>query len=375
MDEKNIVYLWDLPADKVYVKIKDNARYEFFRVIKTKYGGSKKLSKLLKKEIDNAYIYNWRHGIRFCPLWFIKSMTYDDKVLYRLVKNNIEELKSGSNVASIKNIKFPINLSKNLARICGHLIGDGRITSFGIYKYRVYYANKSKLLVEQFKIDILETFGEVKFDEYLDRRYYVIQIKLPKIIGILLTEFLGLQSKGLKHIPKNIKNVSNELKKEFLEALFDDEGSVHIKGRKISFGMTVKNILTDVKLMLKDFGIDTSIINEKRRFGNRRPFYHITITGWWNFERFQKFVGFYHPLKYDRLNILISSNKLKLLPGQTRNSIIQLIKNRNGIGVKELSNELNRPIESLKYHLHKLEKEKVIKSSVAKQNLKMYLGN
>ena len=272
------------------------------------------------------------------------------------------------------NVKFPLRLSKNLARICGHLVGDGGITATGSDKYRTYYANKSRPLIEQFKRDLSETFNEIKFDEYFDKRYNTIQIKIPKIIGIILTEFFGLQSNDFKHIPKNIKNANKELKTEFLKALFDDEGSVHIKGRKISLGMTVKNIILDVKLMLKEFNINTSIINEKCKFGNRKPFYHITITGWWNFERFQKFAGFYHPLKYDKLNIL-NSNQLKLLPDQTRNSVIKLIRNRNGISVKELSKELNRPIESLKYHLHKLEKEKIIKFSIAKQNLKIYLGN
>ena len=38
MEEKSIVDLWDLPDDRVYLRIKEKARHEFFTSIKTKYG-------------------------------------------------------------------------------------------------------------------------------------------------------------------------------------------------------------------------------------------------------------------------------------------------------------------------------------------------
>ncbi len=375
MEEKNNVGLWDLPEDKVYVKIKEDVRYEFFKFVKTNYGGAKKLSKLLKTRIETAYIYNWKHAIRFCPLWFIKPLISDNKNLSKLIQDNIEGLKSRSNGTSINGIKFPLNLSKCLARMCGHLIGDGGIISSGIEKYRVYYANKSRFLIKQFKTDMLETFGKLEFDEYLDSRYDVIQIKIPKIIGIILTEFFGLQSKNFKHIPKSIKDADKDLKTEFLKSLFDDEGSVHIKGRKITLGVTARNVLIETKKLLEELDIETSDISETHRAGNRKPFYNLTITGWWNFERFREFVGFYHPLKSTGLKTLIDSlSHYRLMPHETRNIIIQTIKSKNGMTIKDLDKELNRPIETLKYHLHNLEKAKIIKSSVAKQNLKIYYG-
>lgn len=377
MEEKAKVDLWDLPEYKVYVKIKDNIRYEFFKFIRTKHGGAKKLSRLLGIRIENAYIYNWKYCVRFCSLKILKKLlslmkNKDRKFYMKLISSNIEKLKAPSKGGEISNIIFPIRLSASLARIAGNLVGDGGISSEGEDRYRAYYTNKSRQLVQKFKKEILNVFPTVKIQEVIDKRYNTVKIKLPRIAGIVLSTFFGFQNNELKHVPESIKNSSTRIKSAFLRALFDDEGSVDIKGRKITIGVTVRSILDDMKNLLEEFNIQTSKIAEIKRTGNRKIFYNIAITGWWNFENFKKSIGFYHPLKSAKLKILIGSSNYRLMPHETRNKINEIIKNRNGINIKDLSKELKKPIETLKYHLHNLEKAKIIKSSVAKQNLKIY---
>jgi len=370
-----IVHLWDLPEDKVYVKIKDDIRYDFFKFVKINFGGAKKLSKLFSFRIDNSYIYNWKHGVRFLPLKtlnrFLSLMNIKDKTFYMdLISSNISELKTPSKGGSVYDPKFPIKLSISLARICGNLVGDGGISSDGEDRYRAYYTNKSRDLASNFKENVLSNFSKIKIQESVDKRYDTIKIKLPRIIGIILSAFFGFQNNELKHVPTSIKNSPKNIKAAFLGALFDDEGSIDINGRKISLGLTVKDILIDVKRMLNDFGVEASKIAEITKSGNRKTFYNITITGWWNFEKL-KFMKLKHPLKSNQLKILITPNRYKLA-AVTRNAIIKAIKSKSGVSVKDLSKELNRPVENLKYYLRKFEKDKIIKSLTAERNLKIY---
>lgn len=78
-----------------------------------------------------------------------------------LIEENTEEIKYGAVGKSIRIPKFPIRFSPILSRIAGHIIGDGGIICKKS-NYTVYYSNKRKELIAQFKNDVIEIFGDVK---------------------------------------------------------------------------------------------------------------------------------------------------------------------------------------------------------------------
>ncbi len=372
-----MVTLWDLPEDKVYVKIKEDIRSEFFRYIKTKFGGEKKLSKLLNTYLTRSHIFNWKIGKQYCPLKILNSFLYifeeKDKIRYKkVILFNVEKLKAGSKSISISNIKFPIKFSPNLARIAGHLVGDGGVSDTGEDKYRVYYTNKCKKLVKAFNADIKKTFGNIEIYDFFDKRCNTINIKLPKIVGIILVQFFGFQANNLKHIPEIVFKSNNPNKSLFLQALFDDEANIHIQGRKITIMMTNRKIIEDTKTLLQDFGIETSKVKKmKKDKGNRKSIYGFYITDQNNLLRFHKEIGFSHTDKREKLKLLIGNYQPHYKPGELDKHIFDLLKTQK-MTTFELSVKLERSYFRIKQKLRELEKEGLIESTVAKQNLKIY---
>jgi len=101
-------------------------------------------------------------------------------------------------------------------------------------------------------------------------------------------------------IPKEIFISSIEVKKEWIRAFFDDETTVSINGRDIEINSVNRFGLLQVKKLLKDFGIDSTLKTygkiSRLRIGSK----YLKI--------FEKFIGFKHPKKKRRLKILCQSS-------------------------------------------------------------------
>ncbi|MBU0530703.1 MAG: hypothetical protein KKC05_03440 [Nanoarchaeota archaeon] len=367
-----------MPEKNVYVKIKEDIRLDFFNFIKSNHGGAKKLSKSCKNiKLTNSHIYNWRRGINFIPLEilnkFLSILEKKDKLRYQnLISTNIEKLKSGSNSRNISNVKFPIKFSTNLARIAGHLVGDGGISATGEEKYTTYYSNKCYDLIKLFKDDIEKNFGNIKIYVFFDKRYKVFQIKLPKIVGIILAQFFGFQANDLKHVPKVVSQSDKIYKSLFLQALFDDEANVDKSGRKITIMMTNRKIIRDVKCILNSLNITTGEVKEiKKTKDNRQSIFGFYITHNKNFLEFHEEIGFSHPNKKANLKSLIEDYHPHYENGEMDKNIIKLLRNKRMTAL-ELSIELERSCSRTKQKLQELERNNIIKAIVAKQNLKIY---
>jgi hypothetical protein len=306
------IKLWDLCDLEIYIKIKNPLREEFFRYLLKTSGGYKKLSN--KVGITFGHIYDQRKGRYFTSLKIIKKFLdicpenkrseFKDKI-----ENNIEEIKVGSRSTSIKNPKFPISFSPTLARIAGHLVGDGGIKNNLI----VHYTNACSSLLDEFHKDILEIFGDVKYGEYIHvNKEHIKTVWFPRIIGLLLRKIFGQQVKGLKHVPKIIFEVDNNSKASFLRALFDDEGYVNVKSYVISIEMAGKKLVEDIKILLKELGISTgrtatikrNYIGWRTKYQNKIK-YQFYISGKLNLKQFSELINFNHPKKKEKLRILI----------------------------------------------------------------------
>lgn len=200
---------------------------------------------------------------------------------------------------------------KVLARVVSHLMGDGCVSK----RYFAYY-NKNQVLLENFKIDVKELFGEVHFiagKVNSGTSFYMIQDK--EALNFLKSLIDDYRSFSL-HLPNFIK--TKELKKEFLKAIFDDEGCVAFrvfaKTREIKRNITLcaksEFFLSQIKDILeKDFIIKCNKLTKYTKKVNNKefPYWVLSITGKNNFIKFKESINFYHPDKKNKLDLMISS--------------------------------------------------------------------
>jgi intein/homing endonuclease len=192
-----------------------------------------------------------------------------------------------------------------LARIAGHVVGDGGINSNLI----VHYTNEKSELLDIFRKCILETFGEVKYGFYAHKnKEHIKTVWFPRIVGLLLAKMIGKQVKKYKHVPKIILEADNNLKSIFLGALFDDEGRVSVDAYTISIIMTGKKLVKDVKKLLEEIGISCGKISviepDEFSFGKKykmRLGYQFYISGKISLKRFSELINFenFPFLRYD----------------------------------------------------------------------------
>ena len=82
-----------------------------------------------------------------------------------------------------------------------------------------------------------------------------------------------------------VLNASKEIKREFLRALFDDEGSVRSKYEIYLYSINKKGLI-QIKSILKEFKIDSKI---KSGFGQRKNVYALIVK---DLKLFHKKIGF-----------------------------------------------------------------------------------
>ena len=92
-------------------------------------------------------------------------------------------------------------------------------------------------------------------------------------------------------------NSSKSIKKEFLMALYDDEGSVVPQGKKAEIRLYSVNLkgLKQIQKILLEFGIENRL---REGYGSRRNVYGVIVK---NLKLFHKEIGFYCIRKQQKL--------------------------------------------------------------------------
>jgi len=202
--------------------------------------------------------------------------------------------------------------SKTLARIIAHLMGDGCVTK----RYFVY-CNKDEYLLETYKKDVLNLFGEIHIitGTYASGTK-LIQVQNKKILNFLSSLVNDFRSFALV-FPKCLDAI--ELKKEFLSAIYDDEGTVALRifrktndlKRNLTIASKSKRFMEDIKKILEeDFDIKCNKIGFSiRRFPNKKEFitWNLSITGKENLIKFRDKINFNAPIKRKQLDLMINS--------------------------------------------------------------------
>lgn len=142
-----------------------------------------------------------------------------------------------------------------------------------------------------------------------------VQVQNKGIINFLLTICPDFRSQFLE-FPKFFD--SYEAKKEFISAIFDDEGCVALRifrktneiKRNLEIASKSQKLLKDIKEILeKEFTIMcNNLISFKRKLNDKEfTTWKLSITGKENFIKFKEKINFSHPLKKQKLDLMIAS--------------------------------------------------------------------
>ena len=355
--------LFDLPSDKIYIQLEDGFHKNLFKMAITKAGSQSKLAEILKrseekfakdlKYIRQQEVSKWYNNYNFLRLevanFLIKFVGLPEQDL----RTNLKAIKGMTTSSPILNPKFPFTLDYEMSQLLGKICGDGCVQDFN--SYSVDYVNKCEELLDEFKRLIIIKIGNTKFHEIENNGVTVISV--TGLVGYIFTTFFDFVHS--RRVPNYILNGNEEVKRGFLRAIFDDEGTVSKYTGQIKLKMIHKRFVCDIKSMLKDLGIITTKISKeksKNRFG--KIAYYFTINGRKNLELFLKKISFTHPEKLKKLTNRLNSYKLEEYQKMEPQRLILDILSKDGsLTAKELATKINRKKRTIQFHLNNLRKK------------------
>lgn len=206
-------------------------------------------------------------------------------------------------------------ISKNFARCIAKISGDGNLYWGPSCRY-VRYSNKCKELINEFKEDIKKEFGDINFTHgVVNSGTPFVQVQKTVVLKKFLQHLKSYKSNDI-YIPDSIKLSNKSVQKEYLRALYDDEGSCSLRifnktkewKRNVTLYSNSFVLLTEVKeLLLNQFGISTNTIFRNNKNSNYDKCFTLSMTGKENFIKFKRFIDFKVDYKNEMLDITIES--------------------------------------------------------------------
>ncbi len=252
------IHLSDLP-DEFIIKLDGKSRLKLFGAIKS--------SEAPIIGVSRSFFYhlkNNRHGFR---LSLLRKFAIFARISLDQFEPHVTEILS--NRGGRISVNLPIGVSVYLASLIGHSFGDGNIS----YKKAEFdYVNKDKKLIEIVISDVEKLFGSTP-TYYGSNGDGTFKATFSNLVGKIL-ELAGAPRGSKVHstcsVPDWIMNGSADIKKAYLRALFDDDGSVlYSKGynaKNVSLHFTrdyandyfFLNFLNDLRFLLLSLEIISS---------------------------------------------------------------------------------------------------------------------
>ncbi len=269
-------------------------------------------------------IVPWMKSNKAIPLDKLDKARKLSKTPWREIELNLIGIKIGMQGTEVF-LRFPLEVGGSLGSIAGHILGDGSIDK----KYlQVFYSNSNKDLLKEFQEEMNFTFGifpriwmqrtanfygKTRWDKRLNRIDDLIKRRncglfYPSSSGIILNFIFNDFAIGKKKkITSEIKNSSVSFKRKFLRAFFDDEGTVGEKSLRVF--QDKRDILEEIKLLLTDFEISTTVVKTQPRLG--REHYYLSIHRKTNLIKFRENIGFTSKNKMEKLREICVIKNLK----------------------------------------------------------------
>jgi|SRR3989338_3441770 len=260
-----------------------------------------------------------------------------------------------------------INFNSDTAYFIGVLQGDGNINkSFNkkgwlmTYGIRVAVSYKDKDYVNVLKKLIIKNFG-YNPPIHNAARCYDISIYDRSLVRAF-EEF----KRNMK-IPDFALKDTNSLA-AYLQGLFDTNGCCSSRGTNgvIDFSNNRKELVESVRSILESkFNIKSYIrLNKKEDY---KPVYRLMISNKLNVVPFIEQIGFRHPRKKRLSEGLLKIYK-KMPTRSIRNmgheKVIESLKRKHEMTTNDIANKLNLHRETVKEHLEKLEKKKIVEKRI-----------
>ena len=152
-----------------------------------------------------------------------------------------------------------------------------------------------------------------------------------------------------------------------MQAVFDDEGSIHKTHGQIRIKMKHKPYVKDIQTLIQEFDINTSSVIREIDKRNGRKYYYFLISGAYNLENFSKEIGFFHPKKRKILIEHLRNIKSLNYGYNAQNIVLNVLRKRGSLTVKKISRELNRDRRVINHHLNNLKKKCLVESKKLKR--------
>ena len=181
-------------------------------------------------------------------------------------------------------------LTKEKARLIAHLIGDG-CAFISKHDYNMKYEVSDKESLESFENDMTQVYGLTlmkgsKPSGKTGKPIPFVRLR-SKLAYEDLLKYASYFSRDWK-IKRKLLNSSREIKREFLKAFIDDEGSIFKQQNKGILKLYSINLegLKQIQKMLLEFNITGKIYSG---YGLKRNVYAISID---DLKLFHKEIGF-----------------------------------------------------------------------------------
>ena len=234
-------------------------------------------------------------------------------------RTDISDFKPSRIKGNTKKISFPSEMTSQLAQFLGLLTADGGMSIERMGIHRITYTQADHYLLSLYKKSLKELFGITQFIEKGGGSNPKNKAKQIEVNSKHLKEFLaylGMASvkSPQKEIPRAIREAPKEIVTAYLRALFDNDG--YVEKDSVELCISSKKLVSQVHLMLLNFGIVSSLLIKKVKNYADNEYYRLSIFGQEG-RKFIQEIGFIRKEKYNKAKqfLKLSSNpNVDLIP-------------------------------------------------------------
>lgn len=202
-------------------------------------------------------------------------------------------------------------LTPDKAYILGTLCGDG-CQKTNRFQIKLSVLAKDKEFVKEFADCFFRAYGIRKEPIEEERIQNGRVVCYATVIIDSKQAYLDLKRYGefgvfVWRVPEQIKDGGENVKKAFLQGYFNSDGSVDVKGHRVTAYSSNYKGLSDIAKLLKDFGIKAKIYPSRK---DEKTYFHLYLHNWQNLNKFKE-IGFSLSRKQEKVLMSLKSYKYK----------------------------------------------------------------